>query len=113
MLFQAIKRYYFTAELWELKVNPNTGGVESENYLGTANIGIGGDRTDFLTIDSEQPLGKGTVLRDIRDRNDNLIYPDRATNTGISYTIAYEQPTLNLYGELEGYHATARRTVVA
>jgi hypothetical protein len=112
MRFQAIKRYYYTAEVWDVTLT-DAGAVESEELRGTISLSLDTANDNNLRIDSQVSLGPTTILRDIRDRNGDLIYPSRATNTGVAYVVAAEQPVLNAYGFLEGYTSRARKTTTA
>lgn len=116
MLFNAVKQYHYTAELYEITENTD-GQPVSQTYLRTQRLSLDTNDQSSLNIDSLEPLRVGTVLRNIKDRNDELIYPSIAgsgdLNSGEAYVVFFEQPVLSPFGTREGFTSKARRLKTA
>lgn len=108
MKFQAIKRYPYTAEVWETDVD-DSGIIIRERLVGNVKLSL--DTSDGVTlrIDAREPIRTKSLLRNIKDREGSLIYPSLSTNTGETYFVQSEVPLFGATGYLEGYTATARK----
>jgi len=110
MKFQAIKSYQYTADAYTIERDDQQRPV-SETFVGTLRLSLDTTESDSLNIDSKSPLYNGTVLRNIKDRWGNLVYP--AVGTGLTagevYQVYMERPLLSAFGTLEGYSSRARK----
>ena len=111
MLATAIKQYRYTAEAWDFTLDSD-GKPTKETFRGNLSLSLDTNSTrDLISLDCSAPIGTGTLLRNIKDRAGNLIYPLKGVNTGQPYVINYEQPLLSPWGFVDGYTLKARKLV--
>ena len=110
MRLNALKAYHYTADFYTPEYNAD-GELQREVFAGTVKLSLDTTESDNLNIDSEVPLRNGSVMRNIKDRNGDLIYPaiTSGLNTGEAYVVYMERPLFSPFGTREGYSSRARR----
>ena len=106
MLFNAYKRYNYQVDIYGyILVTSADGSVTQRQYdvvPTTHNVQITTSFIGDLIILSNSKFQKNAYIQNLRDRNENEIYPE-----GV-WQISSTQPVTNALGLLEGYKYKAK-----
>ena len=98
----AYQRHKYSGEFYKF-VRKTIGDVSSVEYYFVGNIPLtaGIDKTGRMTIRSEQPVAKGSLIANIKDSTGNLILDDTI------WQISNLEPVLNPFNTVESYKMRA------
>lgn len=98
----AFTRHKYTGELYKF-VKETIGDTTTTKYyfVGKILLTAGIDKTQKMTIRSDEPIAIGSLISNIKDANNNLILDDTA------WQISNMQPVLNAFNNVEQYRMTA------
>lgn len=99
---RAYSRHKYSAELYKY-VREVVGDTTTLNYyfVGTFFLTAGVNKTGQMTIRADQPLQIGSLLKDIKDADGNLILDDTI------WQISNLEPIMNAFNTIESYRMRA------
>lgn len=102
MKTSAFQRYKYSGDLYKFVKKQVGDSLKTEYYFVDQVLIIAGiDKTQKMTIRSEEPFAIGSLIANIKDANNNLILDDTI------WQISNLQPILNAFGIVESYRMTA------
>ncbi len=98
----AYSRHKYSGELYKF-VRENVGDTSSLKYyfVGIFFLTAGVNKTGQMTIRAEQPLQIGSLLKDIKDADGNLILDNSI------WQISNLEPVMNAFNTIESYKMRA------
>lgn len=106
MLFNTYKAYYYLVDYYSYELITSADGtVTTRDYVTvptTVAVGISTSFIGDLIIISNAKMQKDGYLKNLRDRNNNEVYPE-----GV-WQITQTQPILNALGIAEGFKYKAK-----
>jgi hypothetical protein len=100
----AYQRNKYSAELYKY-VRESVGDTSELKYYFVGNVMItaGIDKTGRMNIRADQPFAVGTLLKDIKDSDGNLILDDTI------WQVSNLEPILNAFNAVESYRMRATK----
>jgi hypothetical protein len=98
----AYQRNKYSGELYKF-VRETVGDTSTLKYYFAGNVSItaGVDKTGRMTIRAEEPFAVGTLIKNIKDSNGNLILDDTI------WQVSNLEPVLNAFSTIENYRMRA------
>lgn len=94
--------YLYTADWYDF-----TGANDDREYKsepsGTIRFSGGDGISDSIVIYTPSPLRDNIRLSELRDKNDNLLFPVEYQPGGVVYEVRSCIPNMNIWGTNEGY----------
>lgn len=108
MRFGLISRDYYACDLYDVQEDSD-GRPVRQTFRETVRLNLDTGQGDSLTIYSDEPLGIGTLVTNIKQRFGGLVYPSSTNSAGQAYRIFSEDPILSPFGTREGFIGRADR----
>lgn len=100
----AFKRNKYSAELYKY-VRESVGDTSTLKFYFAGNVSVtaGVDKTGRMNLIADQPFAVGTLLKDIKDSDGNLILDDTI------WQVSNLEPVLNAFNTVESYRMRATK----
>lgn len=99
--------HHFSVDVYSVERDTN-GTVTNIDLAKTMKVSLDTGEGGGLNLDSEEAIVPGSILRNIKDRNGDLVFPSTSGPEGVNYTIITTRPLLSPLGTREGFTSSAR-----